>query len=148
MARGAAQAQRKRQAQAQPKKKQRAAPSWEEQLFFSRLRRHAKVIYVLLALAFAIGFVAFGVGSGSTGIGDSLRGLFGGNNGSSTSSRIKDQQQKINAHPNDVQAYLTLATFYQQDNKPSQAVSTLERAAKVKPKNLDVLNGLARIYRG
>src|SRR5436190_4889028 len=148
MARGAAQAQRKRQAQAQPKKKQRAAPSWEEQLFFSRLRRHAKVIYVLLALVFAIGFVAFGVGSGSTGIGDSLRGLFGGNNGSSTSSRIKDQQKKIRAHPNDVQAYITLATFYQQDNKPSQAVSTLERAAKVKPKNLDVLNGLARIYRG
>jgi tetratricopeptide (TPR) repeat protein len=148
MARGAAQAQRKRQSQPQAKKKQRSAPSWEEQLFFSRLRRHAKVIYVLLALAFAIGFVAFGVGSGSTGIGDSLRGLFGSSSGSSASSRIKDQQKKIQADPNNIQAYLTLATFYQQDNKNSQAVSTLESAAKVKPKNLDVLNALARIYRG
>jgi tetratricopeptide (TPR) repeat protein len=147
MARGAAQAQRKRQAQAQPKKKQRAAPSWEEQLFFSRLRRHAKIIYVLLALAFAIGFVAFGVGSGSTGIGDSLRGLFGSGSSTSVSSRIKDQQKKIAANPQDMQAYLTLASYYQQDNKDSQAVSTLERAAKVKPKDQDVLSGLARIYR-
>jgi tetratricopeptide (TPR) repeat protein len=147
MARGAAQAQRKRQAQPQAKKKQRSAPSWEEQLFFSRLRRHAKVMYVLLALAFAIGFVAFGVGSGSTGIGDILRGNFFGG-GSSASSRIKDQQKKIDRNPNDVQAYLTLASYYQQDNKDSQAVSTLERAAKIKPKNLDILNALARIYRG
>src|SRR2546430_1352565 len=146
MARGAAQTQRKRQAQPQAKKKQRSAPSWEEQLFCSRLRRHAKIIYVLLALVFAIGFVAFGVGSGSTGIGDILRGNFGG--GSSTSSRIKDQQKKIGANPRDIQAYLTLASFYQQDNKDSQAVSTLERAAKVQPKNLDVLNALARTYRG
>ena len=147
MARGAAQTQRKRQAQPQAKKKQRSAPSWEEQLFFSRLRRHAKIIYVLLALVFAIGFVAFGVGSGSTGIGDILRGnIFGG--GGSTSSRIKDQQKKIDANPRDIQAYLTLASFYQQDNKDSQAVSTLERAAKVQPKNLDVLNALARTYRG
>ena len=147
MARGAAQTQRKRQAQPQAKKKQRSAPSWEEQLFFSRLRRHAKIIYVLLALVFAIGFVAFGVGSGSTGIGDILRGnIFGG--GGSTSSRIKDQQKKIDANPRDIQAYLTLASFYQQDNKGSQAVSTLERAAKVQPKNLDVLNALARTYRG
>jgi predicted O-linked N-acetylglucosamine transferase (SPINDLY family) len=147
MARGAAQAQRKRRAQPQAKKKQRSAPSWEEQLFFSRLRRHAKVIYVLLALAFAIGFVAFGVGSGSTGIGDSLRGLFSGGSGSSASSRIKDEQKKIQADPNNIQAYLALASFYQQDNKNSQAISTLERAAKAKPKNLDVLNALARIYR-
>jgi tetratricopeptide (TPR) repeat protein len=147
MARGAAQAQRKRQAQAQPKKKQRAAPSWEEQLFFTRLRRHAKIIYVLLALVFAIGFVAFGVGSGSTGIGDILRGnVFGG--GSSTSSRIKDQQKKVDANPQNIQAYLTLASYYQQDNKASQAVSTLERAAKVQPKNQDVLSAIARINRG
>lgn len=146
MARGAAQAQRKRQAQPEAKKKkQRAAPSWEDQLFFSRLRRHAKVIYVLLALAFAIGFVAFGVGSGSTGIGDILRGNFFG--GSSAGSRIEDQQKKVEARPTDIQAYLTLASYYQQDGKNQQAISTLERAAKIKPKDQDVLNALARIHR-
>src|SRR5438552_1479953 len=113
MARGAAQTQRQQRAQPQPKKK-RSAPSWEEQLFFSRLRRHAKVMYVLLALAFGIGFVAFGVGSGSTGIGDILRGNFGGG-GTSTSSRIKAPQKKIAHNPNDMTAYVTLSGFYQQD---------------------------------
>ena len=44
--------------------------SWEDQLFFPRLRRHAKWVFVLLAFAFAFSFVLFGVGSGSTGIGD------------------------------------------------------------------------------
>ena len=146
MARGAAQTQRKRRAQPQPKKK-RSAPSWEEQLFFSRLRRHAKVMYVLLALAFGIGFVAFGVGSGSTGIGDILRGNFGGG-GTSTSSRIKAQQKKIAHNPNDMTAYVTLSGFYQQDHKDGQAIATLEKAATIKPKNLDGLNALARIYRG
>src|SRR5438045_7257578 len=148
MARGAAQTRRKQPAETQPKKRRQAAPSWEDQLFFSRVRRPAKIIYLLLALAFAIGFVAFGVGSGSTGIGDSLRGLFGGSSGSSASSRIKDQQKKISAHPSDVQAYLTLAGYYQQDGKNPQAVTTLERAAKIEPKDLDVLNALARINRG
>jgi tetratricopeptide (TPR) repeat protein len=148
MARGAAQAQRKRQAQAQPKKrKQQAAPSWEEQLFFSRLRRHAKVIYVLLALVFAIGFVAFGVGSGSTGIGDILRGNFFGG-GSSTSSRVKDQQKKVSANPQNIQAYIDLATTYQQDRNTSQAIKTLEKAATIEPKNTEVLGQLASLYRG
>src|ERR671935_148941 len=80
MARGAAQAQRKR-AQAQPKAKpKRKQQTWEDQLFFARLRRHTKWMFVLLALVFAIGFVAFGVGSGSTGvggIGDIFNSVFG-----------------------------------------------------------------------
>jgi tetratricopeptide (TPR) repeat protein len=145
MARGAAQAQRKQQAQTAPKKKQ-APPSWEDQLFFSRLRRHAKWVYVFLAVVFALGFVVLGIGSGSTGITDILRGNFGGGSGS-TSSQIKDQQQKIDRNPKSIDAYLNLSTLYQQDQKTPQAIATLEQAAKVDPKNLDVLNRLAGIYR-
>jgi len=147
VARGAAQAQKKRRPQPQPKQK-RKAPSWEEQLFFSRLRRHAKVMYVLLALVFAVGFVAFGVGSGSNGISDILRGgLFGGG-GSGTSSRIKDDQKKIKANPNNIEAYRDLAALYQQKQQTTQAVATLERAATIQPRNIDVLGDLARLYRG
>src|SRR6266487_6408243 len=94
MARGAAQAQRKRQ-QPKPKPKKKAQ-SWEDQLFFARLRRHAKWMFVLLALVFAIGFVAFGVGSGSTGvggIGDIFNSVFGGST-SGTDARIKSDQKK------------------------------------------------------
>jgi tetratricopeptide (TPR) repeat protein len=146
MARGAAQAQKKRRPQPQPKRK--AAPSWEEQLFFARLRRHTKWMFVLLALVFAVGFVAFGVGSGSTGISDLFsNGLFGGGGGGGTSGRIKDDQKKIRANPNNIEAYRDLATLYQQKDDTGQAIATLNRAAKIQPKNLDVLGDLARIYR-
>ena len=54
-------------------------------MFFPRLRRQAKWVFVFLAFVFAAGFVFFGVGSGSTGLGDLLRGNFNifGNNSSS-----------------------------------------------------------------
>lgn len=145
MARGAAQAHRKR-AQQDVKPKKKAAPSWEDQLFFSRLRHHAKVVYVLLAVVFAGGFIFLGVGSGSTGIGDILQGHLFGGGGSSTSSQVSDKQQQIRQHPQDVTLYLDLAGLYQADNKEAQALSTLQNAQRVAPKNVDVLNRIATIY--
>jgi hypothetical protein len=146
MARGAAQAQRKRRPPEEPKRKKKAAPTWEEQLFFSRLRRHAKVMYVLLAVVFAAGFVVLGVGSGSTGIGDILQGKLFGGGGSSTSSQIGSKQKAIARSPKDVSLYLDLAGLYQADQKESQALTTLRRAEKIAPKNVDILNRLALIY--
>jgi cytochrome c-type biogenesis protein CcmH/NrfG len=146
MARGAAQAGRKRAQQDVKPKKAKPAPSWEDQLFFSRLRRHAKVVYVLLAVIFAGGFVFLGVGSGSGGIGDLLQGNFFGNGGSSTSSQISDKQKAIRQHPGDVNLYLDLAGLYQTDNKESQALAALQNAQKVAPRNVDLMNRIAGIY--
>jgi Flp pilus assembly protein TadD len=146
MARGAAQAQRKRRPPEEPKRKKKAAPTWEEQLFFSRLRRHAKVMYVLLAVVFAAGFVVLGVGSGSTGIGDLLQGKLFGGGGSSTSSQIGSKQKAIARSPKDVSLYLDLAGLYQADQKESQALTTLRKAEKIAPKNVDILNRIALIY--
>jgi hypothetical protein len=146
MARGAAQAQKKRRPQPQPKQK-RKAPSWEEQLFFSRLRRHAKVMYVLLALVFGVGFVAFGVGSGSNGISDILRGGIFGGGGSGTSSQIKSDEKKLARNPGNVQAAVELATLYQQTQQTSTALALLNRTASARPENIDVLNAIARIHR-
>ncbi len=146
MARGAAQAGRKRAQQDVKPKKAKPAPSWEDQLFFSRLRRHAKVVYVLLAVIFAGGFVFLGVGSGSGGIGDLLQGNFFGNGGSSTSSQISDKQKAIRQHPSDVNLYLDLAGLYQTDNKESQALAALQNAQKVAPRNVDLMNRIAGIY--
>ncbi len=147
MARGAAQARRRQRAKQEPKRKH-AAPTYEQAMFFPRLRRQAKWVFVFLALVFAVGFVAFGVGSGSTGIGDILRGNFFGGGGSSTSSRINDAQRAIERHPKDMTAYLDLAGIYQQDQKESKALETLRRAEQIAPNNLDVLNRLAGIYSG
>jgi tetratricopeptide (TPR) repeat protein len=147
MARGAAQAPRKQRAQPQPKRK-KAAPSWEEQLFFSRLRRHAKIMYVVLALVFAVGFVAFGVGSGSTGISDALQGLFNsGSGGTSVDSRIKTDLKKISRHHATPTTYTDLATLYQQKNDNAAAIRALQAGAKAKPKSLEILGALAAAYR-
>src|ERR1041385_4770327 len=148
MARGAAQAQRKRPRpqQAKPKRKQK---SWEDELFFARLRRHTKWMFVLLALVFGVGFVAFGVGSGSTGvggIGDIFNSVFGGSS-SGIDSPIKSDQKKLAANPGDVQSAIDLSTLYQQKQENAKAVSVLKSASAEKPKNLDLLNAIAGIYR-
>ena len=148
MARGAAQAQRKRPRpqQAKPKRKQK---SWEDELFFARLRRHTKWMFVLLALVFGVGFVAFGVGSGSTGvggIGDIFNSVFGGSS-SGIDSRIKSDQKKLAANPGDAQSAIDLSTLYQQKQENAKAISVLKSASAEKPKNLDLLNAIAGIYR-
>ena len=50
--------------------------SYEDEMFFVRLRRHAKWMFVFLALVFGLGFVIFGIGSDQgTGVGDLFRDL-------------------------------------------------------------------------
>ena len=43
-----------------PRPRASTAPSIEDTMFFPRLRRHAKWMFVLLALVFGLGFVIFG----------------------------------------------------------------------------------------
>ena len=91
--------------------------SWEDELFFSRLRSHAKWVFVLLALAFALGFVFFGVGSGSTGISDVLQNFFKGTSSSGTS--VGGAEKKTREHPKDAKAWLPPA--------PSSPISMTSR---------------------
>ena len=145
MARGAASTQRKERPKPDPKRSKKA-PAWEDQLFFSRLRHHAKVVYVLLAVVFIFSFVLLGVGSGSNGITDALQNFFGNNSGSSLSSQIGDKQQAVDRSPKNVSLYLDLAGLYQSDNQEAKALATLRKARQVAPKNLDVINRIASIY--
>ena len=66
------------------------APSIEDTMFFPRLRRHAKWMFVLLALVFGLGFVLFGVGAGGIGIGDIFRGSGGTSAQSVSDARERD----------------------------------------------------------
>jgi tetratricopeptide (TPR) repeat protein len=148
MARGAAQTRGKQRPKAEPKRSKRAAPTYEQAMFFPRLRRQAKWVFVFLALVFAVGFVAFGVGSGSNGLSDVLNGNFFGGGGSGTSSQIKDNEKKIERNPKNIEAYLSLSGLYQQEQQEDKAIAVLRKAATVAPKNVDVLNRLAGIYSG
>jgi len=118
-------------------------------MFFPRLRRQAKWVFVCLAIVFAGGFVFFGVGSGSTGLGDLLRGNFNifGNHGSSTnSSAVKSALKKTQAHPKDPNAWNDLATAYQTDGKLPQANAALEHVLKLRPNDTDALQRVAGFY--
>jgi tetratricopeptide (TPR) repeat protein len=153
MARGAAQA-RKKGAKSQPGTRRQAAarrpPTIEQTMFFPRLRRQAKWVFVLLVFVFAGGFVFFGVGSGSTGLGDLLRGnfnVFGSNNGSSTSSSaVKSALKKTKANPKDPNAWNALATAYQSDGKLTNANKAYEHLLKLRPNDISALQSVAGYY--
>src|SRR5881396_671371 len=153
MARGAAQARRKTAKKPQPGTRKQAAarrpPSIESTMFFPRLRRQAKWVFVFLAFVFAAGFVFFGVGSGSTGLGDLLRGnfnIFGSNGGSTNSSAVKSALKKTHAHPKDPNAWNDLATAYQTDGKLTEANAALEHVLKLKPNDIGALQRVAGFY--
>ncbi len=118
-------------------------------MFFPRLRRQAKWVFVFLAFVFAAGFVFFGVGSGSTGLGDLLRGnfnIFGSSGGSTTSTAVKNAQKKTQAHPKDPEAWRALATAYSGDGKLDQANKANEHLLKLSPNDITALQSVAGFY--
>jgi DNA-binding SARP family transcriptional activator len=118
---------------------------WEDQLFFARLRLHAKWVFAFLALVFAGTFIFLGVGSGSTGIGDALQSLLNGSSsggGSSESSLRKAAEQ----HPQQPKAWHDLATKLEADNKFDDAITALKHYVVLRPKDQNVLEELAGVY--
>jgi hypothetical protein len=144
MARGATQA--RREPAPEPAKRKKPANTWEDQLFFARMRRHAKLVFLLLAIVFAVSFVFLGVSSGSNGITDALQSFFGRSTGSSLSSQIHAKQKAIAQHPKEVSLYLDLAGTYQADQQDANALATLQKARAIAPHNVDVLNRIAALY--
>jgi tetratricopeptide (TPR) repeat protein len=117
---------------------------WEDQLFFSRLRVHAKWVFVFLALVFGVGFVIFGVGSGSTGISDVLQNFFNGT--SSSSASASSLRKKAEAHPKQAKLWHDLATKLEADNKLDDAIGALKHYTALRPKDQSVLEELASLY--
>lgn len=103
-------------------------------------------MFAALAVVFTISFVAFGVGSGSTGIGDLFRGnfpFFGGGGGGDSISKA---QKAVAKHPTSAQAYRTLATALETKSRNDEAVLALARYTQLKPKDADALTELAGLY--
>jgi tetratricopeptide (TPR) repeat protein len=117
----------------------------EAGLFFPGLRRHAKWVFVLLALVFAGGFVFLGVGSGSGGLGDILQGWIGQGGGASGPS-ISKLESKARAHPKDATAFRELATAYAGKQQTDKAIGALERYTLLRPSDADALQELAAQY--
>ena len=122
--------------------KRSTAPSIEDTMFFPRLRRHAKWMFVFLAVALGGGFVLFGVGAGGTGVGDILRG--GG--ASSGVPSISSSQKKTEQDPKNVQAWTDLSTALQADGRTDEAIEAQKQVVLLTPKDSDALRTLAGLY--
>ncbi len=116
----------------------------EAQMFFPRLRRQAKWMFVFLALVFGIGFVVFGVGSqvGGGGLGDLFQ-----NAGTSTGGpSVGDAREKI--EDGNLAAYKELSEAYRAESKQEEAIAAGEQYVKARPKDTDFMRTLASDYEG
>jgi Flp pilus assembly protein TadD len=110
-------------------------------MFFPRLRRHAKWMFVFLALVFGLGFVVFGVGAGGTGIGDIFRGSGGG-----SAQSVSDARSKTDDRPKDPQAWRDLATALETEGQTAEAITALDTAIDLDPKDASALRELAGLH--
>jgi tetratricopeptide (TPR) repeat protein len=117
----------------------------EQAMFFPKLRRQAKWMFVFLVLVFGLGFVVFGVGSGG-GLG--LQDIFKGAGVSSGMPSASSARKKIAKNPNDAAAWRELATALINDNKQDEAVNALEQYVTLKPKDYASAKELASYYEG
>jgi tetratricopeptide (TPR) repeat protein len=117
------------------------APSIEDTMFFPRLRRHAKWMFVLLALVFGLGFVLFGVGAGGVGVGDVFRDA-----GGTSAQSVSDAREKTEDDPEDPNAWIELSTALQTEGQTAEAIVALDRAIILRPKDPDPYRQLASLH--
>jgi tetratricopeptide (TPR) repeat protein len=104
-----------------------------QQLFFVRMRRNAKPVYLVLAVLFAITFAFLGVGSGTSG---GLDQLFSNLNiFKKDSASISAALDAVKKHPNDPNALRKLATAYTAKGDKTGAIDALQRLTTLKPKD-------------
>ena len=118
---------------------------FEDTLFFSKLRKRTKWVFILLALTFGITFVVFGVGSsvGGSGLSDIFNGIRGGGSGQPSVSKAEKATQK---DPKDAAAWKTLATAYDSNGDIVSAISAWTTYTALRPKDTDGLQALATDY--
>ena len=124
--------------------------SSQDQMFFMRLRNHAKWVFVLLAIVFVFSFTVAGVGSGSTGIGDLFGSvsLFGG--GTSSSNPVKAAQKQLDKAGKDTAkravALRALADAQARKSLTADAEATYVRYLALRPNDAVARQQLGSLY--
>jgi tetratricopeptide (TPR) repeat protein len=125
--------------------RRQSSHTYEEAMFFPRLRNHAKWVFVFLVIVFGLGFVVFGVGSGTGSF--SLGDLFSGsNNNPGQSASASAAQKKIEQNPKNAAAWRELATASLTSGDTSAAINALDRYTQLKPKDTGAFVELAGLY--
>jgi tetratricopeptide (TPR) repeat protein len=113
----------------------------EDTMFFPKLRRQAKWMFLFLALVFAVGFVGFGVGAGGIGLGNIVQG--GGDTGVPS---ISEAEKRVSENARNPEAFRDLATAHQAEGNTDEAIQALENLARLRPKDVRALRDLAGLY--
>ena len=114
-------------------------------MFFPRLRRQAKWMFVLLAVVFGLGYVIFNVGGTiqGVGLGDVLQNL---GQSADTGPGVDESRDKIRERPNDPTGYRELATALQRENRAGEAIEPLKSYVRLRPNDRDALQQLASLH--
>ena len=126
----------------QTRSRRKAEKSLEDELFFNRLRGHAKWVFVLLAVVFGMSFVVLGVGSGNASLGDVFSNIFGGSSGPS----IEKLQKKVAERPSNKIAVTDLAQALERDGRTDEAIAVYRTYLVSKPKDVEIISNLALLY--
>jgi tetratricopeptide (TPR) repeat protein len=124
----------------------RSSSSVEDLMFFPKLRRRAKWVFLLLAIAFGLGFVVFGVGTGvgGTSIGDVLRDFF--TSSGSGASDLNSLKEKAADNPKDPEAQIAYANGLQTAGQTTAAIAVLQKYTIANPKDANALRQLAALW--
>ena len=124
---------------------QRSSSSVEDLMFFPKLRRKAKWVFLFLAIAFGLSFIFLGVGTGvgGTSIGDVLRDIFSSNSGSQDLDSLKNDAAD---NPKDASAQIAYANALQADGQTAAAIAVLQKYTTANPKDTDALRQLAGLW--
>jgi tetratricopeptide (TPR) repeat protein len=139
-----ARASTQRKRRPRPPAQQRAAQA-EDLMFFPKLRRRAKWVFLFLAIAFGGSFIFFGVGAGGSGIGDYISDLLNRPVSSDTPA-LDDAQKAVAERPNDPEAQLDVARAAQAEGDLDLAVAAYEEYRTMRPEDTDALRTLAALY--
>jgi hypothetical protein len=112
-------------------------------MFFMRLRRGAKWVFVVLIVVFAFGFLFQGVGSG--GGGDIISELL---NLRGAGDPVKSAESAVKEHPKVADNWVSLAQLYEGKGRHNDAIAAYEKVLKLKPNDPGALAQLQTIWRG
>lgn len=114
-----------------------------------QINKWAKWVALVLAIVFAVSFVAMGVGSGT---GLNWSSLWGGGGGQSNAGaqspdqQIEEFEARLVENPDDAEALLGIANLYAALGRQDLAASYLEKLAALEPGKGEIHMRLAGIY--
>ncbi len=114
-------------------------------MFFMKLRKRAKWIFVLLAAAFGIGFIGFGIGgTGGGGVADVIGDIFG-RSGSALPS-VSEAEGRLADNPNDPEARQQYADALFSEQRFDEAKTAYTSYLELAPQDTSALRQLALLY--